>query len=69
MDRYVQLAQETIRHGTRFTFRQTSRHRVGYFHVRSHRLVILMDDEQTILSLSRRSVNYVRTLPDSTYRR
>jgi hypothetical protein len=67
IDRYVRLAHETIRDGVRFTFRRTSVLRVAYYHVRSRRLVILSGDEDTILSLSRRSANYVRTLPDSTY--
>jgi hypothetical protein len=69
LERYVQLARETVRAGVRFTFRQTSRHRVGYYHLRRRRLVILTDDEETILSLSRQSTNYVLTLPDSTYGR
>ena len=69
LDQYVQLAHDTIRNGIRFTFRQTSRHRVAYFHPRSRRFVILTDDEETILSLSRKSVNHIRNLPDSTYGR
>jgi hypothetical protein len=65
----VRLSHETLRDGVRFTFRRTSLLRVAYFHVRSQRLIVLTADEQTVLSLSRRSVNDVRALPDSTYGR
>ena len=69
LERYVEFAHETRRRGVRFTSRRSARSRVGYYHLKSHRLVILTGDEETVLSLSRRSTNYVRTLPDSTYGR
>jgi len=69
VEQYLQFARTTIENGVRFTYRQTSRRRVGYYHRRSGRFVALKDDDATILSLSRRSENYVRTLPDSTYGR
>jgi hypothetical protein len=39
------------------------------YNVRHRRLVILNEDEEIVLSLSRRSINYVRNLSDSTYGR
>jgi hypothetical protein len=63
------LARQTIERGIRFTFRTTARHRIGYYDRRRHRLVILQDDDETIISLSRRNENYVRNLVDSTYGR
>lgn len=69
MDEYLQLARTTIDTGTPFTFRTSARPRIGYYHLRSRRFVVLRDDGETILSLSRRSENHVRQLPDSTYGR
>lgn len=63
------MALATIARGERFTFRQTSRQRVGYYHRRTRRFVVVMDDDETILSLHLTSENNVRNLPDSTYPR
>jgi len=68
MEDYLHVALLTIERGERFTFRQTARQRVGYYHRRTRRFVVVRDDDQTILSLYRCSENNVRTLPDSTYR-
>ena len=68
VDDYARLADLTVREGTRFAYRMTGKLRIGYYHERSKRFVVL-DDEGKILSLSRRSVNYVRTQPGSTYGR
>jgi hypothetical protein len=67
LEDYLHLALLTIERGERFAFRQTSRRRIGYYHRRSRRLVIVRDDDETILSLYLCSENNVRTLPDSTY--
>ena len=64
VDDYARLADLKIPEGTRFTYRMTGKLRIGYYHERSKRFVVL-DDEGKLLSLSRRSVNYVRTQPGS----
>ena len=69
MEEYLDLALLTIERGERFTFRQTSRRRIGYYHRRTRRFVVVRDDDETILSLYLCSENNVRTLPDSTYGR
>ena len=68
-DAYVRSAHETMRHGERFTFRRGPRTRVGYYHRRSRRFVVLTEREDRILSHSRKSENHVRQLPDSTFAR
>ena len=65
---YARLANMTIHDGVRFTFRRTGRVRIGYYHPRSTRFVV-MDEHGAILSLSRQSENHVRTLARSTYGR
>ncbi len=69
IEEYLRLALLTIERGQRFTFRQTSRHRVGYYHQRTRRFVVVRDDDETIPSLHLTSENNVRNLPDSTYPR
>ncbi len=64
---FVRLAHETMRDGKRFAFRRGPRTRVGYFHRRTRRFAVLTADEAAILSLSTKSENHVRHLPDSTY--
>ena len=68
VDQHHALALRTIERGVRFTFLRTGVLRIGCYDARSRRFVVLEDDE-TILSLSRRSENHVRTLTRSTYRR
>jgi hypothetical protein len=68
MDEYLQMALLAIDRGERFTFRQTTRQRVGYYHARRRHFVVVRDDDATILSLHLCSENNVRNLPDSTYR-
>lgn len=69
LEHYAALAIQTVERGVRFTFRTVSRLRIGYYDVRRHWLVVVHEDGQTILSLSRRNVRYVRRLVDSTYGR
>ena len=69
VEEYDRLARVTVQNGVRFTYRLTSRQRIGYYHRRSGRFVAMKDDGETILSLSRRNENYLRTLVDSTYGR
>jgi hypothetical protein len=65
---YHALALRTIERGVRFTSLRTGVLRIGYYDMRNHHFVV-MEDEETIVSLSRRSENHVRTLARSTYRR
>ena len=65
---YIRLANVTIRDGIRFTYRLTGTPRIGYYHPRSKRFVA-MNEAGLILSLSRRSENYVRAQARSTYGR
>jgi hypothetical protein len=67
IDQYDALTRQTIERGVRFTFRNTSRPRAGYYDPRRHWLVVVDEVNAWILSLSRRSERYVRTQPDSTY--
>lgn len=69
VEQYAELALLTIREGVLFQYRLGSRRRFGRYHVRRGLFVALQDDGETILTLDRRSENYVRTLPDSTYSR
>jgi hypothetical protein len=64
---YAELALMTIHEGVLFQYRLGSRRRLGRYHVRRRLFVALQDDGERILTLDRRSENYVRTLPDSTY--
>jgi pyocin large subunit-like protein len=66
-EQYTRMALDTIRDGIRFTFRRTGEIRAGYYHRPTHRFVVMAPDSNTILSLSRRSENHVRTLNGSTY--
>ena len=63
------MAHEAMLHGERFTFRRGERTRVGYYHERTRRFVVLPDGESVILSLSRRNRRHVERLPASTYRK
>jgi len=69
IEAYLRSAYETIQAGQRFVFRRGTRLRVGYYHRKTRRLVVLTDDEDRILSLDRQGENHVRRLPDSTYSR
>jgi hypothetical protein len=69
VEQYAELALLTVREGVRFQYRLGARSRIGRYHVRRGLFVALQDDEETILTLDRKSENYVRTLPDSTYAR
>jgi hypothetical protein len=64
---YAELAHQTIDTGTRFTFHRTGIIRIGYYHRRTRRFVVVGLDTNHILSLSRQSENHVRTLAESTY--
>ena len=64
---FLRLVHQTMRDSIRFTFRRGPRARVGYYHARTGRFVVLTGGENAILSLSKRSENHVRQLPDSTY--
>ena len=64
---YLRLAHETMRDGVRFTYRRGPRTRVGYYHERRQRLVVLPEDESVILSLSRQGRRHVERLTDSSY--
>ena len=65
---YARLADLTIRDGVRFTYRLSGKVRIGYYHPKSKRFVAMYAAGR-VLSLSRRSENYVRTQPASTYGR
>jgi hypothetical protein len=64
---YAALSLTVIREGIPFQYRLGVRKRLGRYHVRRRLFVALQDDDQTILSLDRKTENYVRNLPDSTY--
>ena len=64
---FLRMARETMRDGRRFTFRRGARTRVGYYHRRTRRFVVLNDSEGAILSLSSQSENHVRRLSEPTY--
>lgn len=66
-EQYATLALRTIERGVRFTFSRTGVIRIGYYDVRSHLFVVMRNDGQTILSLSRKSERHVRRLRASTY--
>jgi hypothetical protein len=67
VDEYAELALLTVREGVQFRYRLGVRQRFGRYHLRRRLFVALEDDGETVLTLDRRSENYVRTLPDSTY--
>jgi len=66
---YARMASETVACGVRFTYHLTGRPRIGYFDRRRGRFVAVDPLSDAILSLSKRSENYVRNLPTSTYPR
>ena len=66
---YLRSAQETMRVGTRFTYRIGSEVRVGYYHRRTKRFVGVAEDKTVIFTHAGKSENYVRTLRGSTYGR
>jgi hypothetical protein len=68
-EQYAALALLVIREGVPFRYRLGSQDRFGRYHVRRRLFVALRDDGETILTLDRKSENYVRTLRDSTYSR
>jgi hypothetical protein len=67
MEEYLRMALQAIDLGVRFTFRRTGVTRLGYYHQRTRRFVVVDPDTHRILSLSRQSENHVRTLAGSTY--
>jgi len=67
IEEYADLALLVIREGIFFRYRLGSHIRFGRYHVRRRLFVALQDDGETILTLDRRSENYVRTLRHSTY--
>lgn len=70
-DDYDASARATIRAGKRFTYTDsgTGKQRVGYYDLRSERFTALNEAETRILTHFRCPERYVRTLPESAYRR
>lgn len=66
---YARIADEVMARGARFGYRLTERRRVGYYERRRGYFVATDAVTGEVLSLSKRSENYVRALPDSTYPR
>lgn len=69
VEQYEALSLRTIGRGIRFSFFRTGVLRIGYYDVRRHWLVVMQDDDETIISFSRESERQVRTLRGSTYGR
>jgi hypothetical protein len=69
VDEYFQMALQTIEAGVRFTFRRTGIIRLGYYHRRTRRFVVVEQGTNRIQSLSTQSENHVRRLASSTYER
>jgi hypothetical protein len=53
--------------GAFFTFRWGSKRRVGYYHRRTHRLTVLTEDGDAIVTHDTESEKRVRAFPESTY--
>ena len=68
-EQFHALAIQTIDVGVKFAFLRTDVPRIGYYDVRSRRLVVMHNNGVTILSLSRKNERHVRTLLGSTYGR
>jgi pyocin large subunit-like protein len=68
VDHYLRSARETVQLGTRFTYRLGRKRRVGYYHPRTRRFTALTEDGDAIVTHFSCGENYVRRLPDSTYR-
>jgi len=67
VDDYFQMALQTIEAGVHFTFRRTGVVRLGYYHRRTHRFVVVEMGTNRIQSLSTQSENHIRRLAGSTY--
>ncbi|HZO32869.1 MAG TPA: hypothetical protein VFH48_43560 [Chloroflexota bacterium] len=67
VEQYAELARLVIREDVPFQYRLGARRRFGRYYRRRGLFVALQEDGETILTLDRKSENYVRALPDSTY--